>query len=143
MSEAVAIGVVERRPLSARALSAAGAFWLLVAFTGQWAFFYYIAAFYGTSALSGHFERWDRLAALGRGASPYIAGVLRFWTFGCYLVPLAVPERFLDAKDGAGPLGRVAVAGGLFLLMLLMAVGIFGFAVFSQAIISGAPLAFQ
>lgn len=55
-----------------RALNAAAAFWLLSALIGQWAFFYYIVAFYGPSALSGDFEVWNRLAALGR--TPYVAG---------------------------------------------------------------------
>jgi len=45
---------------------------LLVALAGQWAFFYYIAAFYGTSILTGEFGVWNRLLALGR--RPYVEG---------------------------------------------------------------------
>lgn len=54
------------------ALKASGAIWFLAALAGQWAFFYYIAAFYGTSTLSGELEVWNRLQALGR--TPYVAG---------------------------------------------------------------------
>jgi len=264
------------------ALNGSVAFWLLVALAGQWAFFYYIAAFYGVSTFSGEFEVWNRLSALGR--SPYVAGdtagnlafaahalgagivalggalqlmpwirrnaptfhrwngrvflltvvalslsgfylvwirsaspttidgfstsfngllilafaylayraarareftvhrrwamrlylvsnaqwflrvgmfsyfvvsqllgreaglddpFLRFWTFGCYLVPLGVLELYLRAKDRAGPVGHFAVAGGISVLALLMGIGIFGFAMFSQLIVTGAPLTFE
>lgn len=268
-----------RRPFSELALRGSAALWLALAALGQWAFFYYIAAFYGASLVDARFEVWNRLAALGRtpyvpgdtggnlaflahalgaglvalggalqlvpavrarwprfhrwngrvflatvtalslsgfylvwirGTSPSLADaisttfngvlilafarlayrtarardfathrrwalrlylvsnaqwflrvglfswfvvnqvlgrkvglddpVLRFWTFGCYLVPLCVLELYLRAKSGAGALGRVAVAGGLVAIALLMAVGIFAFAMFSQLIISGAPI---
>lgn len=263
------------------ALSGAANFWWLIALLGQWAFFYFIIAFYGTSTLSGDFETWNRLAALG--ANPYVVGdmpgnlafaahafgagiiafggalqllpqlraraptfhrwngrlflltvtglslsgyylvwvrgasstltnafsttfngalilsfaylalraararelavhrrwamrlylvanaqwflrvgvfsyfivnralgykasfgdaFLYYWTFGCYLVPLAVLELYLRAKESSGPFRRGAVAGAIFLLTLLMGVGIFGFAMFSQLLISGAPLKF-
>lgn len=62
----------EARALSRRVLGAAGAFWFIAALLGQWAFFYYIAAFYGTSTFSGEFEVWNRLQALGR--TPYVEG---------------------------------------------------------------------
>jgi hypothetical protein len=65
---------------------------------------------------------------------------LRFWTFGCYLVPLAVLELYLRAKDGRAALPRFAMAGALIALTLAMAVGIFGFSMFSHAIVTGAPL---
>lgn len=261
------------------ALKASGALWFLAALAGQWAFFYYIAAFYGTSTLSGELEVWNRLQALGR--TPYVAGdtlgnaayaahalgagiiafggalqlipqirthaptfhrwngrvflftvtalslsgfylvwvrgtspslvqgisttfngvlilafaaltlraalarnfavhprwamrlylvsnaqwflrigvfgyfivsqvlgrkadfsdpFLQFWTFGCYLAPLAVLELYLRARDGGGRLARFAMAGGLLVLTGVMAAGIFGFAVFSQSLIVGAPL---
>lgn len=258
-------------------LNASAAFWLMAALAGQWAFFYYIAAFYGISTFSGDLEAWNRLTVLGR--SPYVAGdtagnlafaahalgagivalggalqlipwiraraptfhhwngrvflatvtalslsgfylvwvrgtsispistsingvlilafafltyraararnivvhrrwamrlylvsnaqwflrvgvfgyfvvnqllgrragmddpFLLFWTFGCYLVPLAVLELYLRAKDGGSPLARFAVAGGLAALTLVMCAGIFAFAMFSQMLISGAPIA--
>ena len=261
-------------------LRGAAGFWLVTALLGQWAFFYYIAAFYGTSTLSGHFEVWNRLAALGR--SPFVAGdtggnlafaahalgagivalggalqlvpavrarwprfhrwngrvflltvlglafsgyylvwirqtsptltdalsttfngalivgfallayrtarardfvahrrwamrlylvsnaqwflrvgffgyfivsrivghdagigdpMLRAWTFGCYLVPLLVLELYFRARGGNSTLARAALGAGLVALTLVMAVGMLGFAMFSQMIVSGAPLA--
>ena len=65
---------------------------------------------------------------------------LMFWTFGCYLVPLAIAEVYLRAKDGGAPPVRLAVAGGLAVITLLMGVGILGFSAFSLKILSGAPL---
>ncbi len=53
-----------------------------------------------------------------------------FWFFGCYLLPLAVLELYLRAKESAGPRGRFAMAGGLFVLTALMGAGIFGVATF-------------
>ena len=53
-----------------------------------------------------------------------------FWFFGCYLLPLAVLELYLRAKESAGPSGRFAMAGGLVVLTALMGVGIFGIATF-------------
>jgi hypothetical protein len=52
-------------------LSASALFWLVVAFCGQWAFFYYIADFYGTSILAGDFAAWSKNTLLRRG---YVAG---------------------------------------------------------------------
>jgi uncharacterized membrane protein len=53
-----------------------------------------------------------------------------FLGFGCYLVPLAVLELYLRAKESADTRGRFAMAGGLVLLTILMGVGIFGVASF-------------
>ena len=269
-----------RTARSLRALRGAAAFWLLLALLGQWAFFYYIAAFYGPSALSGDFESWNRLAALGRkpfvggdtvgniaflahalgagivalggalqllpqiraraprfhrwngrlflstvvalslsglylvwvrGTSPSLvdalstsfngllilsfAGLayrtarardfvqhrrwalrlylvsnaqwflrvgvfayflvcrmlgmkagfgdpfLQFWTVGCYLVPLAVLELYLRAGAGNRPWLRTAVALLLVSIALLMLCGMVGFALFSQLLIAGGPIA--
>ena len=76
-SAEMADGVVPKAPgssrrLANRALVGAAGFWLAMALIGQWAFFYYIAAFYGTSTFTGQFEIWNRLSALGR--TPYVAG---------------------------------------------------------------------
>lgn len=270
-----------RRGVSTTLLNGAAGFWWLTAILGQWAFLYYILSFYGASSLSGDFEVWNRLKALGR--TPYVAGdtagnlaflghalaagiiafggalqlvpgirarfpafhrwngrlflltvtglslsgfflvwvrgtspdslnalsttvngvlilifaglalraamardiavhrrwamrlylvsnaqwflrvgvfayfvvnmglgvkvksgdpFLSFWVPGCYLVPLAVLEVYLRAKDRAGPMGRTAVAAGLIVLTLLMAAGALAFSVFSMKIASGAPLDF-
>jgi uncharacterized membrane protein len=63
---------IPRHSWPARALRAAAATWLLAALAGQWAFFWYIASFYGRSTLSGDLVVWNRLAALGR--TPYVEG---------------------------------------------------------------------
>ncbi len=249
------------------ALKAAAGLWFLVAVIGQWAFLYYIVAFYGPSTLQGHFQDWSKntflfkgyvagdtagnlffaahallaaviafggaiqlipqiraraisihrwngrlflLTALGgsvsglymnwvRGARVNIVGALAlsldavliilfaglawrsalrreisthrrwalrtylvanaqwfarvgifawimvnrgpvgmtarwdgpfnyFWFFGCYLLPLAVLELYLRAKESAGLRGRFAMAGGLVVLTALMGVGVFGVA---------------
>jgi hypothetical protein len=261
-------------------LSRTGAAWLVAALLGQWAFFYYIAAFYGTSVVTGDLETWNRLAALGR--RPYVAGdtggnaafaahalgaglialggglqlmpwirtrwprfhrwngrvflftvtalslsgfylvwvrgtspstfdalstsfngllilsfaflayrsararnftvhrhwamrlylvsnaqwflrvglfgyfiggkalglkpgfgdpFLQFWTFGCYLVPLAVLQLYFMAQGGPR-WARIAVAALLVALTIYMLAGMLGFAMFSQMIISGKPLVF-
>lgn len=65
---------------------------------------------------------------------------LRFWTFGCYLVPLAVLEIYLRVRDHGGPFARVATATLLLVLTLVMAAGIFAFGMFSQKLVTGAPL---
>ena len=66
---------------------------------------------------------------------------LIFWTFGCYLVPIAVLQLYFWAKERGGALSRISVAGGLVALTLAMGVGIFAFAMFSQMIVTGAPMA--
>jgi len=49
-----------------------------------------------------------------------------FWSFGSYLVPLAVFELYLRTERSAGAAGRFVVAVLLFGLAAVMAVGIFG-----------------
>ena len=49
-----------------------------------------------------------------------------FWTYGCYLVPLAVLELYFLAKDRGGPVARIAMASGLVVASALMAVGMIG-----------------
>lgn len=49
-----------------------------------------------------------------------------FLGFACYLLPLGVLELYLRTQDRAGAFGKFAMAGGLFVLTALMAVGIFG-----------------
>lgn len=260
-------------------LGGAAAFWLLTALIGQWAFFYYIANFYGPPMVSGDYESWSVLSAMGAkgyvagdtagnatfGAHALAAGIIAFggalqlvpqirerapvfhrwngrlflltvvglsltgfwlvwgrgsppdslveisttlngvlilafaglagryamarriavhrrwalrlylvsnaqwfmriglfawfvgnmalgnkvsmsdpfmsiWPFGCYLVPLAVLELYLRARDNGGPAARIAVGGLLVVLTLLMALGMFAFFMFSQKVLSGAPL---
>lgn len=68
---------------------------------------------------------------LGIAVSPD-GPLMRFWGFGCYLLPLAVVELYLRAKESGGPRRRFAMAGGLIVLTLLMGVGIFGIAAFDR-----------
>lgn len=262
-------------------LRASGVFWFVVTLLGQWAFFYYIAAFYGASTLAGDLEIWNRLQAIGR--TPYVAGdtvgnlayaahalgagivafggalqlipqirrrapvlhrwngrvflftvvalslsgfylvwvrgtspstldglstslngllilafaglALRaaigrdiaahhrwamrlflvsnaqwflrigvfgyfisngmvgnevsfsdpffgFWRWGCFLAPLAVLQLYFLARDRGGALARTAMAVAVAALTLVTGAGIFAFGMFSQALITGAPLGF-
>lgn len=280
MTSAVLAGTAPQAPQGGL-LRAASLFWFAVMLIGQWAFFYYIAAFYGASTFAGEFEIWNRLEALGR--HPYIAGdtggniayaahalaagfiafggilqlvpwirthapafhhwngrlflltvtglslsgfylvwvrhtspsfiegvattingalilsfaaltlrtamardidshsrwamrlylvsnaqwflrvgifayffvgrvfgaevkfgdpFFHFWTWGCFLVPIAVLQLYFLARDHGGPLTRSAMAGALAVFTLLMGAGIFAFGMFSQIIITGAPLEF-
>jgi uncharacterized membrane protein/outer membrane protein assembly factor BamD (BamD/ComL family) len=53
---------------------------------------------------------------------------LTFMTFAQYLVPLAVLEIYLRAQDRPGALRRMATAGMLFVLTLVMGAGLFAVA---------------
>ncbi len=64
------------------------------------------------------------------GGKGFGGAVLLFWTFGCYLVPLAVLELYLRAKDGGGTRLQSGTAGLLIVLTFLMAAGIFGVSLF-------------
>lgn len=48
-------------------LNGSAAFWFATALIGQWAFFYYIAAFYGTPTLWGNFHDWNKNNFLFKG----------------------------------------------------------------------------
>jgi hypothetical protein len=50
---------------------------------------------------------------------------LTFWSFGQYLMPLAVLELYLRTRDRGGAPGRLAMATGLLILTVAMGVGIF------------------
>ena len=50
---------------------------------------------------------------------------LTFLGFAQYLIPLAVLEVYFVAKDRAGARGKLAIAGGLFILTLATGVGIY------------------
>lgn len=51
---------------------------------------------------------------------------VRFWAFGCYLVPLAVLEIYLRAKDRTETGGRFVMAGALVVLTCAVGLGIIG-----------------
>lgn len=46
-------------------LEIAGKFWFITAVTGQWIFAYYVAVFYGGSALKGNLSEWDKVLPHG------------------------------------------------------------------------------
>jgi uncharacterized membrane protein len=71
MSTAVLTGKLGMNSTSDTALKAAAQFWFVVAVIGQWAFLYYIAAFYGPSTFTGNFQAWTKNPFLHKG---YIAG---------------------------------------------------------------------
>lgn len=50
---------------------------------------------------------------------------LSFLSFGQYLVPLAILELYLRARDGKSTAGKFAMAGGLFAITAIMSFGIF------------------
>ncbi len=49
-----------------------------------------------------------------------------FMSFASYLLPLAMLELYLRARDRGSPSARLAMAGALGLLTIAMGVGIFG-----------------
>ena len=67
--EAVSTSGLKLHSVADTALKAAATFWFLVAVTGQWIFAYYVASFYGGSAVQGDFEKWNEVLPHG-----YIAG---------------------------------------------------------------------
>jgi hypothetical protein len=60
MSTAVWTNQLEPNSVADKALKAAAGLWFLVAVIGQWAFLYYIVAFYGPSTFTGNFQVWNR-----------------------------------------------------------------------------------
>ncbi len=64
------------------------------------------------------FMAWAALGH-GRGMAPFY----RVWQFGCYLLPLGVLELYLRVRDRPTRVARIALAGALFGLTLLMALG--------------------
>lgn len=64
----VPASVVAVRRLDANAiLTGVARFWFVIALIGQWAFFYYIVAFYGAATLQGNFQSWNRNTMLSGG----------------------------------------------------------------------------
>lgn len=51
---------------------------------------------------------------------------VRFWAYGCYLLPVAVLALYLRAQDRPSPVGKSVMAGALVLLTLAMGLGIVG-----------------
>src|SRR5438874_2337526 len=70
MSTIVLTNRLEPHSVADTALKAAARFWFVVAVIGQWAFLYYIAAFYGPSTLQGNFQVWSKNKFLIKGYVP-------------------------------------------------------------------------
>jgi len=56
---------------------------------------------------------------------------MRFWSFACYLLPLAVLELYLHAKENPAARPRLAMASALVVLTVAMGIGIGGVAMAS------------
>ena len=64
----VAIANTERIPsndLSLQALKVSAGFWFILMTLGQWIFVYYVAMFYGSTAIQGNFEAWSEAGPQG------------------------------------------------------------------------------
>jgi hypothetical protein len=65
MSTAVWTNRLELHSAADAALKAAARFWFAVALTGQFAFAFSIALFYGLTAMRGNFQAWNKILANG------------------------------------------------------------------------------
>jgi len=65
------------------------------------------------------------LGSVSLDSTTLASPVFTYMSFAQFLLPLAVLEVYLRAKEHGGVLPRLATAGGLFLLTLAMGVGIF------------------
>jgi len=78
---------------------------------------------------------------VGFDPATFTGPFLTFMSFAQYLVPLAILELYLRARDRADPAGRIATAFGLGLLTVAMGAGIFGVAMFAWVPSLQAPFA--
>jgi hypothetical protein len=71
------------------------------------------------------FRTWDVLTGGRRHRRENVHGPFVYaWHFGQYLLPLAVLELYLRARDSANPRYRATMAVGLLAVTVLMAIGI-------------------
>ena len=96
----------------------------------RWALRSYLVA-NGVWILRIGFMAW---AVLSRGRG--VGAFYRVWEFGCYLLPLGMLELYFRAQERNGPGGRLAMAGGLFVVAVLMVVGTFAFSMFVRPILA-------
>ncbi len=81
------------------------------------------------------------MANMAVGRKPHMSDpFFLIWTPGCYLIPLAVAELYLRARDHGGAGARVLTASLLIALTLIMAAGALAFTLFSLRLMSGQPL---
>lgn len=62
------------------------------------------------------------------------------WTFGCFLLPLAVLQLYFYAKEKSSISLKLATSATLFVLTLLMMIGMVGFTPFLITVMSGQPI---
>lgn len=87
----------------------------------------------------GMFTYFSISQMLGLGGAE---SFMLLWTFGCYLVPLAMLEVYFWTQSNGRAVTKRLVACALVALALLMCLGTFAFGMFSQLLITGAPLDF-
>jgi hypothetical protein len=63
---------------------------------------------------------------VGIGGKGFDGPFVRFWAYGCYLLPLAVLELYLLAQGRGGSSSKFAMAGLLFVLTAGVGIGIAG-----------------
>ena len=78
--------------------------------------------------------------SMALGAKPAMGAFVDVWSWGCFLAPLAVAELYLRARDRGGAWARMATALIIAVMTLMMAAGIFAFALFSMRLLSGADM---
>lgn len=91
--------------------------WALRMFMAASAVWFYRVGFMGWIAANGGPAGFDPQTFTG----PFLS----FWTFGQYLVTLAILELYFYAQDKAGATGKYLTSGGLVLVTLMMGFGIF------------------
>lgn len=77
------------------------------------------------------------------GGKPAFGGAFfPFWTFGCFLVPLATAELYFYAKEKRAANIKIIASIVLITLTVLMLVGVLGLTPFLQQILNGGPISF-
>ena len=72
------------------------------------------------------FRVWEFLTGgVGIDEKTFSGPFVVTWHFGQFLLPLAILELYFRARDAADPRARLAMAGGLLVITVLMAIGIF------------------
>ena len=89
----------------------------------QWALRLYVVSL-GVFFLRVAVPMWVALLGpVGMDFTTFTGPALAFWAYGCYLVPLAMMELYLRTQARPGSARRWAMAGGVFVMTLLMGVG--------------------
>ena len=77
------------------------------------------------------------------GAKPsFSSPFFPFWTFGCFLVPLATAQLYFYAKERQSTKLKYFASSVLFSLTILMLIGVIGLTPFLQQLLNGDPISF-